>query len=272
MKKQIVTACALIVSIAAFAASVESANTFGVMKITASAGSQVIIPVPWVSIGSNNCVKATEYILPNGRVAYTEEKQSGEYDALYWYNPETQIYSEYQVRDGAWVGQETEYESQNITPPVSFERGTAALLQLASGVSAEPIYLSGEYTTGTAVVEVYGHDAEFLAEHANASKSTLVAPPTAADYYPNDSQTWAYGTTEELDGTGDIVKDQLAVAYPSGAVTNFTYYSADKFGSGYPAKAGWYRINGDELEAAVIPAGCGAWYIRYNQGNLFIRW
>lgn len=64
--KKILAVSALLASVAAFAASVASDNTFGVLKISDTTSQQLVISVPWENVGSGGNVKITDLVLPTG--------------------------------------------------------------------------------------------------------------------------------------------------------------------------------------------------------------
>ena len=180
MKKQIFSACALIASVAAFATSVESANTFGVLKVDASAAdgktAQLIIPVPWEDVGGNGQITATNYVLSTGRIAG---------DKLYWYDNTESAYKvwEIEANGGPWTPKSTYTigkDNYEVTAPeagATIARGQAVILGLANG-STQPIYLSGQYNSSAVKTCIYG-----VADETLKAKlfrvSTLIAPSTA---------------------------------------------------------------------------------------------
>ena len=181
MKKQIVTACALIASVTAFAASVTSDNTFGVLKVastaTAGASGQLIIPVPWENVGGGDVV-ATNYVLSTGR-------KIG--DKLYWYDSslETPAYKVWAIETngGPWVPAttysigETDYTVAEPAVGQSIKRGQAVILGLVKG-STDSVYLSGQYNANDVKVQIYGPTEDQVAKFYRVS--TLIAPSKAS--------------------------------------------------------------------------------------------
>lgn len=252
MKKQIVTACALIASVAAFATSVESSNTFGVLKIAAPAG-QSIIPVPWEKVGGGDIVVA-DYVLPTGL-------STG--DMLYWYDNGEANYKVWKIDNGAWtsVGA-NKIESTGVTPIESaltqtFSRGSAAILNLTSDAT---VYLSGQYNSADVAVKIYGPTAEDAAKLSRVS--TLIAPSKAGEvtisncspFYTDKDCTQA-ATADDLKGDSILLPDGKSYKY------------SKTFG-------GWYLegVSAPNTTAVHIPVGQGAWYSRGNAGNIYIQW
>ena len=265
MKKQIVTACALIASVAAFAASVQSDNTFGVLKVastaTDSASGQLIIPVPWENVGGG-AVVATNYVLSTGR-------KSG--DKLYWYDNslETPAYKVWAIETngGPWVPATTYSIGEtvyNVAAPAvgqSIKRGQAVILGLVKG-STDSVYLSGQYNADSVKVEICGPTE---ADAAKLSRvSTLIAPSTVSDV---DVNTLTFYTKENETYTPVSDKTVLKNDYIRLANgTTFTYSAS---------LASWYK-EGDGgtpiTDGLTIPAGQGAWYSRGNVGSIYVQW
>ncbi|MBQ8126123.1 MAG: hypothetical protein IJ173_09660 [Kiritimatiellae bacterium] len=251
MKKQIVTACALIASVAAFATSVESSNTFGVLKIAAPAG-QSIIPVPWEKVGGGD-IAVTDYVLPTGL-------STG--DMLYWYDNGEANYKVWKIENGAWtnVGA-NKIESTGVTPIESaltqtFSRGSAAILNLASTAT---VYLSGQYSSEDVAVKIYGPTAEDAAKLSRVS--TLIAPSKASDVTIDESMFYKDEACTQPVAETDLVGDSILL--PDGN----SYKYSKTFG-------GWYLEGGSTPTKTdvLIPVGQGAWYSRGNAGNIYIEW
>ncbi len=247
MKKQIVTACALIASVAAFATSVESSNTFGVLKIAAPKG-QSIIPVPWEKVGGGDIV-VTDYVLPTGLT---------DGDLLYWYDANAGAYKVWKIASGAWAVDTTikvdadsiSTETSNLTDTVA--RGTAAILNLSE---PEYVYLSGQYADSTVTTTIYGLASGEHEKYPLKFKSTLIAAPQAEDY-----------SLKNMTVTGTVTGDKIMVA-SSPAVT-YVYGTVG-------GTTGWYKPGLDASSCKFdvkIPSGVGAWYMRYNDGNITITW
>lgn len=263
MKKQIVTACALIASVAAFATSVESSNTFGVLKIdVGETTKEVVIPVPWAAVGTGDAaIKVTDFVLATGRV-------SG--DTLYIYDASAKGYKVWQADgNGNWAPENTvlinagdEISHLNATTADTIARGQAAILVLnAASADNKPVYLSGQYSDATATTTVYGLTAdEAKFAHLGKTHSTLIAAPKAEACNLNE-------LTYTIDQSATMEGDKIMVFNGS----NYEYGAV----AGQDGNK-WYKIDpksGDRtIEGVSIPLGTGAWYIRKNQGNVIINW
>ena len=262
MKKQIVTACALIASVAAFATSVESSNTFGVLKIdVGETTKEVVIPVPWAAVGTGDAaIKVTDFVLATGRV---------DGDKLYWYDASQGSYKVWEASSDAWdplsvvkVSSWDSYGTISASNDDTIKRGEAAILVLnAASANNKPVYLSGQYSDATATTTVYGLTAE-EAKFANRGKtrSTLIAAPKAEVCNLNS-------LTYTIDQSATMEGDKIMVFNGS----NYEYGAV----AGQSGNR-WYKIDpksGDRtIEGVSIPLGTGAWYIRKNQGDVIINW
>ena len=264
MKKQIVSACALIASVAAFATSVTSANTFGVLKVTSTAtdeaAAQLIIPVPWENVGAS-----TGMIDPTAYVLATNRKKG---DALFYYNPALKTYMVWEMSDdgdksGEWTAKSTYSVGENeniviVDAEGSFSRGQAIILSLTAG-SVDDVFLSGQYT-GTQVATAL--TAPSPNAHSYWKTFTLIAPSVVNDIDLNSEQSYFYrdsGCTTPVTES-DISGDQIVLA------DGTTYYC--EFSGG---KLSWYKLVEATEEPKVMShntdnikllKGQGAWYVR----------
>lgn len=152
MKKLIVTACAAIASAVAVASTVESSNTFGVLKLQASDGTnkkQFFIGVPWEAVGASG---ATAQKISPKDLVLTTGLNAG--DLLIYYSsssPKAWI-----LAGGVWTAPEqissgVVRDFSNATPSwkvyttatdgTTVTRGEGLLLETA----AQYVYLSGQY-------------------------------------------------------------------------------------------------------------------------------
>lgn len=267
MKKQIVTACALIASVAAFATSVESSNTFGVLKIastaTAEKSAQLIIPVPWENVGtSTGTITATDYVLSTGRKVG---------DMLYWYDNSLQepAYKVWTIKseNGSWEAATTYSigkESYTVTAPdvgATIARGQAVILGLVAGSTGD-IYLSGQYNKNTVKVPIYGPTTEQVAKLYRVS--TLIAPSQASEVDVNTLKFYTLSNESytEIDDTSVLKGDYIRLA------DGTTYTYSKNIGK-------WYK-EGEQgsliTENLLIPSGQGAWYSRANAGTVYVEW
>ena len=79
-----------------------------------------------------------------------------------------------------------------------------------------------------------------------------------------------------VSGSATMAGDKLSVIYPSGMTSNYTYYVAAKIKADNDEEktehTGWFIKTSEGYKSAVIPAGVGAWYLRYNDGDIYIKW
>ena len=277
MKKQIVTACALIASVAAFATSVESSNTFGVLKIastaTAEKSAQLIIPVPWENVGT-----ASGVIDPTAYVLTTNRKKD---DTLFYYDTQQKAYKVWSMSaDGSSSGVWTAQDSYNIsdkalstiTADGTFARGKAVILQLVKG-STEPVYISGQYSSNLCKVAITGPAAS---AHAWWVVYNLIAPSSASAVSLSDVQFFADENCLQEVGVNDIVGDKIVKA------DGTTYYceagdnSSIKWVYYAPGTPGTVSIPIGTTENVKLNAGEGAWYVRAVHKNgaqtIYVKW
>lgn len=271
MKKQIVTACALIASVAAVAASVTSDNMFGILKVTStatsSAGAELIIPIPWVTVGNKeNKVNVTDYILTTGRISGVDG------DRILWFDQSTGKYTYYYIdaTTGNWTGVNTEYkdekgDDQTITAPTAVSRGSAALLKLVVN-STSPVFISGEYASETVTTTVVGPTAEAKEKNDNEIVYNLIAPSSANGVALNNM---VIKKGDNAATPGDLKGDVIFL--DDGTVYNYGTVTVDE-----SEVTGWYKkassSKGTPDTNPTLEGGKGAWYIRTNAGDITITW
>ncbi len=277
MKRQIVTACALIASVAAFATSVESSNTFGVLKIASTAttekSAQLIIPVPWENVGT-----ASGVIDPTAYVLTTNRKEG---DTLFYYDTQQKAYKVWSMSadgsdSGVWTPQ-TSYSISNkelstITATGTFARGKAVILQLVAG-STDPVYISGQYSSAECQVAITGPAAS---AHAWWVVYNLIAPSSASAVSLNDVRFFTDEDCSSAVSVVDIVGDKIVKA------DGTTYYceagdnSSIKWVYYAPSTAGTVSIPTGTTEGVQLNAGEGAWYVRavHKSGvqTIYVEW
>ncbi len=244
MKKILFSAAAVCAAGLAMATSVESPNTFGVLKID-SANAETVVSVPWEAVGSGN-VKVKDFVMTSNMTAG---------DILYLYDSEKETYKGWmlQVQDSekSWVG---------LTPVTSIGGKTVqtgsdddtlargqALIICRSNTSA-PIYLYGQYTTTG------------VSYSMAAGKATLFAPvntTSSAFYLNNDTSDIPNGTMVPCvtEWTNVNADDMIRLQTANGNAIMLNWNStANK----------WGREKGDGsfvYTRAVLQPGMGAWYI-----------
>lgn len=294
MKKQIVTACALIASVAAFATSVESSNTFGVLKYAGTVSSEVMVSVPWLAVGGAN-ISPANLVLASNRVVG---------DQMYWYDTSAKKYKVWVISESestkAWMPNETvvvgatgEVSKAAASGEEVAPRGDVIVLKLnkESGVYPD-IYLSGQYVAGTvSKTVIYPTVPSVYAVEYN-----LVAPSTAASVDLNEAYTAGnvfYSTYTDdaktpaaaADLAGDMiiladgteysfVNDSKTVCEDSKTTYKSTYTGwvkkqlADS-DTAYHAMSNPYVYR---AAGCTLMAGQGAWYVRKVKTPLTIVW
>lgn len=277
MKKQIVTACALIASVAAFATSVESSNTFGVLKLADTTTSELIIGVPWVAVGAGN-VSPTNLVLA---------ANLNDGDMLYMYDATEKGYKVWEVQSGAWTGATTysigskdDYTSISKTGAEALARGEALILKRTGATPYPVVYLSGQYTDDSADrIQIKNPTASDVPMQVYF---TLIANPRSAAVDLNSCEFYTTETGEEKVSTfGNGTLDDYIL------LSDGSKYGYDETGSN---NKHWYKwksetktvtLGDSEIETDVttksyegvtIPAGVGAWYVRAGRSAIYMKW
>lgn len=258
--KKIIAGCALLASFAAVATTVESANTFGVLKVTDASTTELIIAVPWTAVGTGN-IKVTDLVLPTGLA---------DGDKLYWYSTAEKNFKSWVITKGAWAANNvTLFNEQTLTTELTdtVARGEALILVRTAPETNSDIYLSGQYTNSTSVVAIACPTSGDIAARPNHLTYTLIAPSstTAVDlnteiYYSDaDCNTAVAYTDSSLDGD----KIQLS---------DGTQYGHDNLGWYKWADASGNAPKTKNHSGVTIPQGQGAWYMRNGTSSLYIQW
>ncbi len=259
--KKIIAGCALLASFAAVATTVESANTFGVLKVTDASTTELIIAVPWAAVG-NGDIKVTDLVLPTGLA-------NG--DKLYWYSTAEKNFKSWVISEGAWAANNVtlfnEQPALETTLNDTVARGEALVLVRTAPGTNKDIYLSGQYTDSTSVVAIACPTPEDKAARPNHLTYTLIAPSAPAEvnlnaaiYYSDEGCTVAVDY-KNSDFNGDKIQ-----------LSDGTEYSHDS--------DGWYKWGDkqgnygpkNKSYTSVIPQGQGAWYKRNGTSPLYIKW
>ena len=235
----------MLVAGATLASSVESADTFGVLKIT-STNTETVVSVPWEAAGGG-AVKVKDFVKTTNMTAG---------DALYLYDASEQSYKEWVLGDSGWVGATT-VKVAGITAAAGSDdilnRGDALIIwrqNYGSGdTPADSIYLYGKYNST-------GVTSYPMAYNAGATKATLFAPvpvgSIGASIHVNDDTT----TTGDKYLTWTNVKpqDRLAIQDADGNVVRLRWRAdVNKWGV-YDSDAAGYVYD------FSIKPGMGAWY------------
>lgn len=251
--KRLVFAAALSVTALAFADTVQSTDTFGVLKIGDTTSPTVVLCVPWKGV-DNEDVKVANLIMTSNRKAD---------DELYYYDTANSAYRAWKMNaDGAnggtWTAF-TEVSSSGITPGAivsdkTAERGEALILvRKPNDASANPltypeVYLYGKYTS-------------------TAGKTTITAPGAGVAQVfnliaPTKVESSGYDMTNKGADTGTSINPADCIRINN--VNRLYQYRNNKWGY-YTGGATKNQETGewelDFTEGLTIPAGEGAWYI-----------
>lgn len=240
MKKLMLLTSTLVAGVA-FASSVSSTQTFGVLKV-ASTNEQTVVSVPWVSAGDiNTAVAVTNFVKTTGMT-------SG--DKLYLYNTtgdDKGKFSVWVLSNGAWVAPAGEVSSFGNFNTVKDAGATiaqgSALVVVRSNPTADDIYLYGQYKSSYTPAAI-GHS-------ASATETTLFAPVNVdgVDLHLNDQGD---GTSKYLKWTNAVVGDKIRIQDDFGDVATYTYTSGGT----------WSYLNSDVAgTAGWLKPGHGAWYV-----------
>ena len=228
--KKLIASLTILATGAALASSVNSEQTFGVLKITSSA-KETAISVPWISAGtSGETIKVKDFV---------KTSNLSKDDLLMVYDPSSSSFKCWvlSAKGGTWEATGTSYNGVNIpagSAGDTLQRGQALIL-VRNDTSDSNIYLYGQYRDKS--------DVSYVIPRV-AGQTTLFAPINVSGSNLNlNSLTW----------DGVQPKDRIRLQRSDDTVVTLTYKdSTDKWG--YQSKSGWYT--GD----SVLKAGQGAWY------------
>lgn len=239
MKKMIATACAVVASSIALASTVESSNTFGVLKVdtgitNGTVTNQYFISVPWKTVGGTlETINPKELVLPSNL---------NKDDRLYVYSGGSFKPWIVQVQNENTENETKVWAAGGYSDPQgnSYPNPTDGTVNRGDGIvietSADAIYLTGQYSEDNTAIT--------LADATDSDNPgyTLLGAKLAQDYNLNTQVTWN-GATK-----GDTI-------LLNGGKTT-TYDGTE-----------WSEPDGMGTGAPVLKAGTGAWYIRYGKGE-----
>lgn len=262
MKKMIFGLAAL-ASLATLATTVESSNTFGVLKLMSN-DKETIISVPWLKVGASS--EATG--IPANELVLTSNLKAG--DKLFAYDTTDKKYYTWTLENGSWsttattIGQDGAVTKDPVN--VTLLRGVGLILdRCGSGWTPEtlaetPIYLYGQYAALTA-----GSATSTVARSADKMVTTIIAPPTTAEVNLND-------VTVDNGMAGDMIEIALGTTYKLLLKKNVLTWCVKKVdGEGVNSRTYW---DVDSNNPPTIPAGKGALYHanKGTAGEVTITW
>lgn len=256
MKKQVLSVCAAVASVVAFASAVESSNTFGVIKIDAgetNASRDVFISVPWIGVGNAESAQTID----GKSLVLASQLNVGDLLLVYGGGSTTGKF-------GAWaVNSSHEWEAATVSDEsATWETGDNDGLNRGSGVVVRTaqryIYVYGQYSATESALTI-----------ANASgwAYTLIGTGFAKDYDLNN--------TDQVTWTGTIDKEDYIV---TALGTQYTRNSAN---------TAWQKPDGTTTDVQVsanltvkkpnyttvgvtLPQGRGGWYAHKGNAELSV--
>lgn len=225
-------------------AAVQSANTFGVLKVD-STNSETVVCVPWVNVGTGDGIVASNLVMTanlteNDTLAYYKAADQ-KYEV--WTLDANKNWSSPKMVTTIGATDATDSASQTKLP-----RGGALILKrqipfdiVNDAVVGRPIYLYGQYTDAV-------FSGQTLTRSATANVWNLIA-------YPNTTSTaWDLntGVTWENVIPGDS-GDSILLQSQAGYVLTLKYING----------AWGIKIPGGNVDtaSAKVQPGCGVWYV-----------
>ena len=242
--KKMVSILSIFATTVAIASSVQSDNTFGVLKLDiGTAAGQTIISVPWENVGGGD-IEVDKIMLTNNLAVN---------DQLWYFNQVNKKYQVWKLTATGWAAQDVVSESKEAAlDGTTVPRGSALIIERNSEGSDGNIYLYGQYTETTAT--------NTIATSSSAAVYSLIAP------------TATTGSTVDLNSRLELEYDGTPLAGDKiikGAGTDniYTYRVPTGGDSSAWCKTSWVEQGGAKVQQFVaadvtLPVGKGAWYLR----------
>lgn len=243
--KKIVSILSIFAATAAIASSVQSDNTFGVMKLNiGTATGQTIIGVPWENVGGGD-INVNKIMLTNNLAVN---------DQLWYFNQGTKNYQVWKLTAEGWstsgavIPEGT--DSEAALDETAVPRGSALIIDRKTEGSSGDIYLYGQYTGSTATNSIASNPAVAL--------FSLIAP------------TATTGSTVDLNSGLDYVGEPLEgdqIIQGAGTDNIYTYRKPTGESKLKWCKSEWETAGNGKIQKFVdsgvtLPVGKGAWYLR----------
>lgn len=250
MKKTIFSAAAVLATAAAFATPVDSANTFGILKVTPG-NTNTVISVPWEAVGGGS-IAVSNIVMTTGMTAGA---------TLFAYDSKDKRYYTWTLLTdgGEWdpvatyVAGSTTNNATKTSEDGRLARGGAFILTRVPADIEKPIYLYGQYNSTSA-----GEKDITPAASAGGVSYTLFAPPSTTDVHLND-----------LTFTGEINNEDMIVLDFG---KQFKYNASEnKWGEVTTTTYDDFTVKTIDTKKDTIDAGLGAWYIRRGTGKLSVQ-
>ena len=255
--KKIVSILSIFATTAAIASSVQSDNTFGVMKLNiGSEVGQTIICVPWENVGGGD--------VDVNKIMLTNNLTNG--DKLYYFNTNSVKFQVWELKSTGWEPQDVVPEGKGNQLEIAsvsqtIPRGAALVIERNAPVTSGEVYLYGQYvaSTGTSTIS---------AATAESDVYSLIAPC----------------------GTGSVDLNSVSLGWSSKAAAGDTishgtntyswdgtswYYEENGTGPAIPigGSGGNTFTPPNKVTEITIPAGQGVWYKRAKGGGSFtVTW
>ena len=253
--KRLVFAAALSFVASAFADTVQSANTFGVLKIADTTHANVAVCVPWVAAGTGGSVNVTNLVMASNR-------ETG--DVVYYYDATAKNFKAWELQNGAWTAISSVGTAGSIgvavpDDAVTAARGGALIIHRGgeTSVAKPPIYLYGQYSGDAATTTVAAATEEVPVV------ISLIAPPSTTNYVMTSKTptSGSIGANDYIQLSGDKKRYQY-----NSTSSKWGYYSTSE-----AFENGEWKVVTTFNEGLTIPAGQGALYVSKG-GNPTFTW
>ena len=240
--KKIVSILSIFAATVAIASSVQSDNTFGVLKLNIGTEiGQTIISVPWENVGGGD--------VDVNKIMLTNNLASG--DQLWYFNQESTKYQVWELTAEGWSAQSVVSEKQeSADDSTKVPRGSALIIKRNAVGANGNVYLYGQYTASTAT--------NSIAYNSGAEVFSLIAPTATT------GETVDLNSGLEYEGT-PCENDQIIMG--AGTDNIYTYRVPTAGDSPAWCKTSWVEQGGGKVQRFVatdvtLPVGKGAWYRR----------
>ena len=273
MKKTIVIASLFAASLA-FAGATEITNEYviGVLPITFTNRSEIIVSIPWVAEGGavTTGIAVSNLVKTAGLTAGASEDDDG--DKLSWYDIDDGKFQTWRlVANGTTNYWKATKDASGPLPKYAtmepvLKRGEAAIL--TTSVKTNTIYVVGQLGSTAAVTNTIAA-AKYDDKDKLTPSHTLVAPPRAlVSYFDLNSLSYVSGSPDETRHTsGNIshVGDMIITEALEGLTLAYVYVDINGNKKWTPT----YNLGSG---VARVPAGRGFWYQRATNTELKITW
>lgn len=247
--KKIVSILSIFATTAAIASSVQSDNTFGVMKLNiGSEVGQTIIGVPWENVGGGD--------IDVNKIMLTNNLTNG--DKLYYFNTNSVKFQVWELTSTGWehqtvVPEEKINQLESASESQTIPRGAALVIERNAAVTSGEVYLYGQYvaSTGTSTIS---------AATAESDVYSLIAPcGTGSVDLNSNSLGWSSKAA-----AGDTISYGKQT-YSWDSANNRWHYETEGTGGSIHIEGSGGNVFTppvDHYTDITIPAGQGVWYKR----------